>query len=73
MLMSLHLHLSVNRASTERQQIVSIASTERQHSVNNVGWGILNNQRATLRHLLSINILTAFTGNRDSDIVTAAS
>jgi len=74
--------MSVNRASTERQQSVNRASTERQHSiitastecqqsVNNFVRCILNNPSTLLRHIPRINVLAAVMSKRDRNMVTA--
>jgi len=62
---------SGNRASTEHQQSINRASTECQQSINNLGYCILYNPRAVLQHLPKINILAAFMGKREGDMVTA--
>jgi len=62
---------SINRALTERQQTVNRASTERQQSINYLSYCILYNPRAKLWHLPIINILAAFVGKREGDMVTA--
>ena len=72
--MLLHLNMSINRASTERQQSVNRASTERQQSVNtastechqtvnNFGCCILCNPRVVLWHLFMIEVLATCLGN----------
>ena len=58
--MSLHLKMSVNRASTEHQQ-----------SVNNLGCCILYNPSAVLWHLSIINVMAAIMSKRDCDMVTS--
>jgi len=81
-LILLHLEMSVNRASTERQQSVNRASTEHrqsintastewQQSVNDFGCCILYNPRALLRHIPIMNVLAAVMSKRDHDMVTA--
>jgi hypothetical protein len=62
---------SVNRASIDRQQSINRASTERQQSITNLGCYILYDSRAVLRHLPIINVLAAFMGKREGDMVTA--
>jgi hypothetical protein len=61
----------VHRVSIERQQSVNRASIERQWSVNNLGCCILYGSRAVLRNLPRINVMAAFVGKRQIDIVTA--
>ena len=62
---------SVNRESTERQQSVNRASTERQQSVNHLGCCIVYDSRAVPWHLPIINVLAAFVGKREGNMVTA--
>jgi len=62
---------SVNTASTERHPSINRASTERQQSVNNLGCCILYDSKAVLRHLPIINVLAAFVGKREGDMITA--
>jgi len=82
MLMLLHVKISVNRVSAERQQSVNRVSTERQHSINRasterqqsinyLGCCISYNPRANLQHLPIFNVLADFVGKREGDIVTA--
>ena len=62
---------SVNRASTERQQSVNRASTERQPRINYLGCCIMYNPRAKLQNLPIFNVLGAFVGKWERDMVTA--
>ena len=54
----------------ERQQSVNRASTERQQSVNNLGYCIIYNPRAMLQHFPIINVSAAFRLSREHDMVT---
>jgi hypothetical protein len=63
---------SVNRASTECQQSINRASTERQQSINILGCCIMYDSKAVLWHLPIINLLAAFVGKGEGDMVTAA-
>jgi len=63
---------TVNTASTEHQQRINRPSTEHQQSVNNLGCYIMYDSKAVLWHLSIINILAAFVGKREGDMVTAA-
>jgi hypothetical protein len=58
--MSLHLEMSVNRASTEHPM-----------SINNLGCCILNNPRAVLQHLPILNVIPAVISKRDRNIGTS--
>ena len=62
---------SINRGSSERQKSITTESTECQQSVNNLGCCILYGSGPLLRHLCIINVLAAFVGTWESDIVTA--
>jgi hypothetical protein len=69
--MLLQLIISINRASTEHQHSINRASTECQQSINNLGYCILYSPRAVLQHVPIINVLAAFMGKREGDMVTA--
>ena len=58
-------------ASTECQQSINRAATERQQTVNNLGCCILYHSKAVLRHLPIINVLATFVCKSESDMVTA--
>jgi hypothetical protein len=62
---------TVNTASTVRQQSINRASKERQQRVNNLGCCILYDSRAVHRHLPIINVLEAFVGKREGEMVRA--
>jgi len=63
MSLSLHPKMSVNRASTERQQSVNRVSTEHQQRVNYLGCWLMDNLRAMHRFLPIIEVLAAVVGN----------
>jgi hypothetical protein len=61
--MSLHLQMSVNRASTERQQSINRASTECQQSMNDFHYRIIYIPRAVVPHLPIIEVMPILMGN----------
>ena len=65
--------VNVNVASPDNDpsQSVNTASTEYQQSINNLGYCTLYNPRAVLQHLPIINVLAAFMGQIEGDMVTA--
>ena len=65
------VNVIVSIQKNERQQSVNSGSRERQQSINYVGCCISYNPRAVLRHLPLINVLAAFVGKREGDMVTA--
>jgi hypothetical protein len=58
-------------ASTARQHRINMASTEHQPSVKNLGYCILYDSRAVRWHLPIMNVLAAFGGKREGDMVTS--
>jgi hypothetical protein len=72
-LILLHHPMSVNTASTERQQSINTTSTDCQQSVNDIGYYILCNPRTMLWQITIIIILAAVLSKSDRNMVTTHS